>query len=96
MASTQYIVYFKFYILDGVIKVGITRRFDYNGAMISIREIAKIEGISRDSLRYRIDNGMTLEDAIYDAKKAIDGSRIIDPERLSPSALSLPVMIIKL
>jgi hypothetical protein len=30
--------------------MGRTRRFDYNGEMLSIKEIANIEGISRDSL----------------------------------------------
>lgn len=52
-----------------------SRLFDYNGEKKSIAELARIAGITRQGMRYRIESGYSIERAITKEEKYVKGDK---------------------
>jgi len=52
-----------------------SRLFEYNGKLISIAEMARINGITRQGMRYRIESGYSIERAITKDDKYVKGNK---------------------
>lgn len=52
-----------------------SRLFEYKGRKISIAEMARINGITRQGMRYRIESGYSIERAITKEDKYVKGNK---------------------
>ena len=53
-----------------------TKLYDYKGFRLMVSEIAEIENISSESLRYRLNKGITIQEAIKQCKNLKKGGKV--------------------